>query len=225
MPPKVVALALLLCASGCATAPSLPHGQQAYQLFPPGAPDRPTHNYRIGPLDTISVTVFQEPELSPKGLQVDTAGKVFLPLVGEMQAAGKTPGELADDLSKAYSRRYLENPQVAVAVQDSVSQKVTVGGAVTEPGVFPIKGRTTLLDALAMAKGLSRTGRGEDVAVFRMVDGRRVGAVFDTGRIGQGRSPDPEIIGGDLIIVGKSGLRQAMLDVLLASPFISAVRP
>jgi len=221
-----VALAFTLLAGGCVSAPSqLPTGGSAYQLIPASEPEVNADNYRIGPLDTVSVTVFQEPDLSSKAVQVDTAGKVFLPLVGEVQAGGKTPSELARDLSESYGQRYLENPQVAVAVQESVSQKVTVSGSVTEPGVFAIKGRTTLLDSLAMARGLSRTAKGSQVAVFRTVDGRRVGAVFDADEISRGLKPDPEILGGDVIIVGNSPSRQAFQDLLMASPLLALMRP
>jgi polysaccharide export outer membrane protein len=218
-----VALLLGAALAGCAKSP-LPAGEQAYQTFPAPSDDASVANYRIGALDTIGVTVFQEPDLTSANVQVDAAGNVLLPLIGEVKASDKTSTELADEIAKRLSQRYLTNPQVSVIVQDSVSQHVTVNGSVTEPGVYAIKGRTTLLDAIAMAKGTSRVASLGDVAVFRMINGHRVGGVFNVSKISRGEAPDPEIVGNDTIVVGLSNVKSAWRDLLTASPLIAAFR-
>jgi len=212
-----------LLLTGCAHKPSLPGGDAAYQLIP--APDlkRPIDGYRIGPLDTLSVTVFQEPDLTANAIQVDASGNVILPLIGEVAAAGKTSTGFAREIAAKLSVKYLTDPQVSVIVSESVSQHVTVEGSVTEPGVYAIKGRTTLLDALAMAKGTSNVAALDEVAVFRDVDGHRIGGVFDVGKINRGLAPDPELIGSDTVVVGLSNVKSAWRDILTASGLISTI--
>ncbi|MDH7637278.1 polysaccharide biosynthesis/export family protein [Sphingomonas oryzagri] len=214
---------LSLCGlAGCATRSTLPSGSAAYNTFPPPNTEHSTDNYKIGPLDTIAVTVFQEPDLTSAAIQVDAAGNVLLPLIGQVSAEDKTSTELAAEISSKLSTRYLTNPQVSVIVTDSVSQHVTVNGSVTEPGVYAIKGRTTLLDALAMAKGTSRVAALDQVAVFRMVNGQRIGGLFDVSKINRGLAPDPEIKGSDTIVVGLSNVKAAWRDVLTAAPLLTA---
>lgn len=216
----LVAAALPLAA--CATKSTLPAGESAYTSFPAPSSEHDTDSYKIGPLDTIAVTVFQEPDLTSAAIQVDAAGNVLLPLIGQLKAEDKTSTELASEISQKLSEKYLTNPQVSVIVADSVSQHVTVNGSVIEPGVYAIKGRTTLLDALAMAKGTSRVAALDQVAVFRLVNGQRVGALFDVDKINKGVAPDPEIKGSDTIVVGLSNIKSAWRDVLTAAPLLSA---
>lgn len=179
----------------------------------------------IGPLDTIAVTVFQEPDLTVRDMQVDSGGKVVLPLIGSIQAAGLSATQLADSIAKALAKGMLVNPQVSVVVQNAVSQKVTVQGSVTEPGIYQLQGPTSLLDAVAMAKGPTRVAALGDVAIFRDIDGRKVGAVFNLKQISKGEQADPEIMGNDTVVVGSSGLKAAWRDILTASPLASALRP
>jgi polysaccharide export outer membrane protein len=215
------ATALLLLLGGCSHRPSLPDGTAAYATFPAPHSDHATDAYRIGPLDTLAVNVFQEADLSTAAVQVDASGRVLLPLIGQMDADGKTSTELASQIADKLRAKYLTDPQVSVIVSDSVSQHVTLNGAVTEPGVYAIKGRTTLLDALAMAKGTSRVAALDQVAVFRIVNGKRVGGLFNVSKINRGEAPDPEILGEDTIVVGLSNVKAAWRDILTAAPLLT----
>lgn len=219
----LLALALL---GGCAGT-KLPHGETAYRLYPAapadGASEVPAE-YRLGPLDVISVTVFDEPTLSVANAQVDAGGNVLLPLVGSVHAAGRTSVELASDVAGLLGARYLENPQVAVNVTTAASQKVTVDGAVTEPGIYKLEGRTTLLGALAMAKGTTRVSSLGQVVLFRTVDKEPMAAVFDVGKIRRGQMPDPEIQGDDIVVVGFSNVKGVWRDLLTTAPFVAAFR-
>ena len=223
---KRYTIAALLPLAACANEKlDLPSGNAAYSSIPAPAPGNTVRNYIIGPLDVMNVTVFQEPDLTVKDVQVDATGRVLLPLVGEMRAGGLTANELAHQIATQLSVRYLENPQVAVVISSSASQRVTVEGSVTDPGVFEIRGRTTLLDALAMAKGPTRVARINEVVVFRDINGQHTGAVFDVSAIRTGRMPDPEILGNDTVVVGFSNVKAAWRDFLSTAPLIAIFRP
>jgi len=220
---SIVALALL--AGGCTTPANLPTGAEAYTIIPPPSAATALREYRIQPPDKITVLVFREPDLSLADVEVDSAGKITLPLVGPILAAGKTTEELAGEISSQLGARYLAHPQVSVFVSSASSQRVVVEGSVVQPGIYDVRGRTTLLGALALAKGPSRVAALREVAVFRFVDGQRMAAKFDVPAIRRGEAPDPEILGNDTVVVGFSGLKATWRDILTASPIVAAFRP
>ena len=200
-------------------------GQAAYATMDISKARTPGSDYRIGALDTIDVNIYQEPDLSVKAIEVDASGNVALPLVGSIQANGKTASELSRDVAARLSEHYLKNPQVTVTVANSASQKVTVGGEVMAPGVFEIKGPTTLLQTVALAKGPTTSAQLNEVVVFRNVNGQRMAAVFDIRAIGRGRAADPQILGNDIVIVGFSPARTLWRDILSTVPILNVFRP
>lgn len=177
--------------------------------------------YRIGPSDKLSLTVFQVEDLSFETIYVDASGKLQLPLLGSVQAAGLTPAELSEDLQTRLGERYLRNPQVSVSVTEAASQKVTVDGAVAKPGVYTMRGRTTLLQAVAMAEGGTNIADLKKVAVFRTVEGRRMIAVFDLAAIRRGQAADPEVLGDDIIVVDTSRLNARYRDIIAILPALT----
>lgn len=185
-----------------------------------------TDDYRIGPLDKLNITVFQVKDLTQEAVQVDGSGQVSLPLIGNVMAAGKTTQELAIEIADRLQGKYLQSPQVSVWVQEAVSQKVTIDGAVREPGVYTMSGPTTLLQAVAMAKGpdlkLANLSR---VAVFRSVNGQRTVAVFNLKAIRAGKAPDPVIFGNDVVVVDGSAIKSTFREVLAALPGLAIFRP
>tara|TARA_R110000764_G_scaffold148791_2_gene236584 strand:- start:869 stop:1483 length:615 start_codon:yes stop_codon:yes gene_type:complete len=196
--------------------------------------DQPTEvvGNQIGVLDLLSVLVFQVPDLTFVGnnaIRVDASGLIEMPLIGTLQAAGKTPAELGADIRARLASRYLQNPQVTVRVAEAANQKITVDGAVTEPGVYETKGQTSLLQAVAMAKGATRVADLRSVAVFRTVDGQRMVAVFDLAAIRNGYAADPVLQGDDVVIVDTSRLSVTMREILAALPafgtFAYVLRP
>ena len=229
---KYVGLAIFLAMLGTnadakTAMTNLPSGVAAYSVIPADGAQSTTAtaDYRIGALDTVDVTVFQEPDLSAKALQVDAAGQIALPLVGTVQATGKTPAELSRELEKLLGAKYLRNPQVTVTVAASVSQKVSIQGEVREPGVYPLSGPTTLLGVLSMAKGESEVASLKQVVVFREINGQRMGAMFDVASIRKGQAADPTIQGNDMIVVGSSGAKKFWRGVVNAAPVFSIFRP
>lgn len=217
-----------LALSGCSNKPlDLPSGQDAYAIFPPGTSLPPMQDYRIGPSDTISINVFNEPEFSAPQLKVDVGGNINIPLVGRVRASGKTTDELGRELAGAFTTGgYLVNPRVTVNMVDSVAQRVTIDGEVTQPGIYPLTGPTTLLDAIAMSRGTTRTARVKEVAIFRVVDGQQKAAKFDLGAIRRGEAPNPVLQGNDVVVVGFDRLSGAWRDFLQSAPvFALFLRP
>jgi len=192
--------------------------------LPFAAPAPVSGEYRIGPLDQLNVTVFQVENLSVEKAQVDAAGQVQLPLVGSVHAAGMTTDQLAAFV-KSKLVAYLQHPEVAVTVVQAASQKVTVDGAVVESGVYELRGRTTLMQAVAMAKGPNRTANIRRVAVFRTVSGQRMAAVFDLQSIREGKSPDPDLQGDDIVVVEGSALKGAWREIVGTLPALAIFRP
>lgn len=189
------------------------------------APDRPA---LIGPLDTIEVDVFGVPELS-REMQVDASGRISMPLIGTVDARGKTAGELAEAIEGALGGRYVRDPDVTINIKSSVSQVVTIDGEVVEPGLYPVTNQMTLLRAVASAKGLSEFARENDVVILRTVEGRRMAGLYDIEAIRRGMYDDPPIYANDVVVVGDSPARRLFRDFvslapLLASPLVAILR-
>ena len=231
---SLIAMALPAVAA-CSTGGGLGNadvarGTAAYQvLSAPGEQvvSMSSGTYRVAPYDTLSVSVFQEPDLStPSGspLPVDANGNVSLPLIGSMPAAGKTTDELGVIIASKLAAKYLKNPQVTVSVASSAPQKVTVQGEVTHPGVFDIKGKTTLLDAISLAQGETRLASINEVAVFRNVNGVRQGALFNVDEIRRGLAPDPQLYASDTVIVGRSKGKEMWQNILSVNPLFGIFR-
>ena len=163
--------------------------------------------YRIGPQDVLEINVNQLPELT-RTVQVDPGGKILLPLIGQVQAVGRTSPELSADIADALRKTYMKDPQVTVGVKEAQGQKVTVEGAVGSPGVYPLAGPTSLLQAVALAKGVdNKLANEHHVGVFRTIGGVRRSAFYDLAQIRSGKADDPPIYGNDVVVVDTSGTK------------------
>jgi polysaccharide export outer membrane protein len=169
-------------------------------------------DYRIGAHDLLQITVFQVEELS-RQVRVNSSGMISLPLVGAVHAGGLTVAELEAGISKALGKDLVQDPQVTVFVQEFTSQRVTVEGAVTKPGIFPLTGKTTLLQTIALAQGLDPMADPQGIVIFRMVKGKKMAALFDIKRIRHGDMDDPLIYGDDIVVVDRSGGRSFIKGV------------
>ena len=169
--------------------------------------------YRIAPSDLIEISVFQVPELS-KTVRVGVSGTITLPLIGLVNANNLTGRELEGLIADKLKEKYLQDPQVSVFIKEYTSQRLTVEGSVNKPGVFPISGRTTLLQAVAMAGGLDKVADENDVKVFRdRPDGTRETIQYDLEPIRGGKVKDPYLMANDMVVVGKSEGRATFNDV------------
>jgi polysaccharide export outer membrane protein len=179
---------------------------------PGGSASMQADDYKIAPLDILDISVFQVPDLT-KTVQVSSSGQISLPLIGTVQASGKSPAELERQLGSVLGAKYLQSPQVSVFVKEYTSQKVTVEGSVNKPGIYPMTGKTTLLRAIALAGGLDRVADPRGIVVFREVDGKRQAAKFDLPAIRSGSADDPVIAGGDVVVVDEHGGKTALRGI------------
>jgi polysaccharide export outer membrane protein len=163
------AAAVLLLGVACASS-------RPSQLIGDRPPDGP---YRIGREDVLEVVVWREPELS-RVVPVRPDGKISLPLAGEMEAAGKTPGELQVELTRALGP-YVRDASVAVLVKEINGDRFYVLGEVHKPGAFPLRGPVSVVQAIALAGGRGDFA-GDDVVWLRKArDGKtdRIRLSFD----------------------------------------------
>jgi polysaccharide export outer membrane protein len=221
---SAIAGAALLTASCADTrGGSIPYDRP---LATPDAPKVQTleSNYRIAPLDKLTIKVFKSDELSGD-YDVDLAGHISLPLVGELEAVNLTTAQLDDELTQKLGQKYFENPDVSVAIKESTAHVVTVDGAVKQSGQFPVAGPVTLIQAVAMAKGTSEDANARRVAVFRMIDGKRQAAAFDLTAIRRGNAQDPPIYPGDIVVVDGSKVKAFQKQLFQSWPLLSVFRP
>jgi len=219
--------ALAVAITGCSGGPPFV-GREGLTVVPSGELPPPTREdlsteigtALIGPLDQLSVEVFGVPELT-RNVQVDAGGRISLPLTGMIEAAGKTPQEVALIVQERLQGRYVRSPRVSVNLVNPVSQMITVEGEVREPGMFPVGGRMTLMRSIARARGLTEFARINHVVVFRRVGDQNMAALYDLRAIRQGIYADPPIYANDVISVGDSQARRVFRDVLQASGLIT----
>lgn len=172
--------------------------------------------YKIGPQDTLDFAVFKAPELQ-RTVQVSENGTVNLPLLGDMQASGRTATELEKDLAARLGKKFLQNPQVSITIREYNSQRITLEGAVKKPGVYPLRGKTTLLQMVAMADGFTDIGDAT-VMIFRQEGNQRVAAKFDLAEIRAGTAKDPVLQAGDTIVAPTSSTKEAFATIMKALP-------
>ncbi|HEX7877414.1 MAG TPA: polysaccharide biosynthesis/export family protein [Sphingobium sp.] len=217
---RLTGLAACALLGACSTVEDAPKGEAAYAVIP--AAPAVGMDYRISPDDVLRIQIYHEPGLSLEDAQVTAAGMVRMPLIGEVSVAGLSAGEAADVIAGRLGERYLVSPQVTLFVKKAVGRRITIDGEVRDPGLFPIEGRIGLLQAVAMAKGPTRLASVKQIVVVRQVEGGRTAAMFDLSAIRKGQAPDPEILGGDTIIVGLSRAKAILGGALLAAPVIGA---
>ena len=177
-------------------------------------------DYRIGAQDLLAISVFGVQELN-KEVRVNSNGQISLPLIGGVMAGGRTIPELEDDLAKKYSTGYLQNPQVSVFVKEFTSQRITLEGAFNKPGIYPITGRTTLLQGVAIGGGLNdQLADPGGIVVMRNVGGKRMAAVYDLRQVRRGTVENPELYGDDIIVVEQSGSKTMFRRIIESIPVL-----
>ena len=181
-------------------------------------------DYKIAPMDKLSVKVFKMEDLSGD-YDVDLAGNISLPLIGQIEAANLTTAQLDDQLTQKLGSKYLEHPDVSVAIKASTAHVVTVDGAVREGGSYPVAGPISLIQAVAMAKGTSEDANARRVAVFRTIGGQRQAAAFDLTSIRRGQATDPQIFPGDIVVVDGSSVKATQKQILQSIPLLSIFGP
>ena len=218
----VLLLALAACASGgggkianTSTEPLPPPDTTSSSGAYQGASD-----YRIGAQDLLGISVFGVEELN-KDVRVNSNGQISLPLIGAVMAGGKSIPELEAELAKKYAAGFLQNPQVTVFVKEFTSQRITLEGALNKPGIYPITGRTSLLQAIALAGGVDdKVADLGGIVVMRHVNGKRMAAVYDLRQVRRGVVDDPQMYGDDIIVVEQSGSKTAFRRFIESMPVL-----
>lgn len=174
--------------------------------------DMTSEDYRIAPLDVLEISVFGVPELT-RTAQVSSSGTITMPLIKTIKAGGQTASGLEREIARKLQASYLQEPQVSVFIKEYNSQRITVDGAVKKPGIYPITGKVSLLQAIALAEGLALVADPSGVMVFRTVGEKRMGARFDINRIRSGKQSDPMLKAGDIVMVDESAARTTLRDI------------
>jgi polysaccharide export outer membrane protein len=172
-----------------ATAPAPPTGVE----LPPG--------YVIGPDDILTVVFWRDKEMSTE-VAVRPDGKVTLPLVNDIDAAGKTPDQLRQHITEAASR-FVEAPTVTVVVKAINSRKVFITGMVSKSGAFPLSGPTTVLQLISMAGGLHEFADSKNIIINRIENGKQVALKFNYNDVRKGKKLEQniELKPGDTVVV------------------------
>lgn len=157
--------------------------------------------YKIGAQDVLNISVWKNPELT-QTVPVRPDGKISMPLLNDVQAAGLTPNELRDHVTEAL-KKYVTDPVVTVVVTQINSQRVYITGEVTHPGAFPLLPGTTILQALSSAGGFTNFANMKKIYMFRTVNGKRVDFPFDYKDVIHGKKLDENVVlqAGDTIVV------------------------
>lgn len=158
-------------------------------------------NYLIGAQDVLDISVWKEPEVS-RVVPVRPDGKISLPLLNDVQAAGLTPPQLATQITDSL-KKYVTNPQVTVIVTTINSQRVYILGEVTRPGAFPILPGMSVLQALSSAGGFTQYASVKKIFVRRFENGKEVKYPFNYKDVINGKNPEQDILlkAGDTIVV------------------------
>src|SRR5438876_3497472 len=158
-------------------------------------------SYKIGPQDVLRIDVWKEPEIS-RSVPVRPDGKVSLPLLNDVQAAGLTAMELANVISEGL-KKFMNNPQVTVSVSEINSRRVYVTGEVTRPGAFPLLPNMTVLQALSSSGGFTQFAKLKNIYVLRIEDGKQVKLPFNYKDAVNSKRPDQNVLlqSGDVIVV------------------------
>ncbi|MCB1822853.1 MAG: polysaccharide biosynthesis/export family protein, partial [Candidatus Competibacteraceae bacterium] len=170
--------------SAPAALPTVVTSAPATAATPVEAPN----DYLIGPQDLLKIEVFGVEDLN-RSVRVNSRGQIALPLVGLVQAEGLTGEQLAADIAARLAKDYLQNPQVTIFIEEFTSQRTAVVGAVKTPGVYPLKGRTTLMQIVASAGGTTSVASGAAMVLRPEPGGTRKMLQYDLVAIRDGEVP------------------------------------
>jgi len=162
-----------------------------------------TSEYTIGPEDVLEITVWRNTDLS-KVVAVRPDGRISLPLIGDIGAAGRTASELALAIAERL-KEFKENPQVSIVVKEVNSYAIYVLGEISKPGKYPLKSKTTLLQAITLASGFTPAAARNKIVVFRFgeQDGKdiKIKASYDDIIMRDESPQNIQLKPGDTIVV------------------------
>ena len=195
---------IVLIATSCAYSQDAQKTPPASGTTAKPAPEAKSANaeeYRIEPQDLVRIDVWKEPDIS-RTIPVRPDGKISLPLMNDVQAAGLTAMELAGSIREGLSK-YITSPQVTVTVSEINSRRVYVTGEVMRPGAQPLLPNMTALQALTSAGGFTQFAKTKSIYILRIEDGKQVKHPFNYKAVLDGKHPEDNIQlqPGDVIVV------------------------
>lgn len=177
--------------------------------------------FQLQAFDRLRIEVFGVEALQ-RTVSVDGDGRFAFPLVGQLQASGKTPAELADEIEQALrGANYVRNPDVTVTILEAPGRTVAVDGQVKRAGEYPVLPNATLMRAVALAGGVTEDSRIDDVVLFRNIGDKHYVGLYNLGAIRRGGYPDPQIFSGDVVVVGESNQRRLLQSFLQTIPLLT----
>lgn len=176
-------------------------------------------DYQIGSSDLLNIKVFQADELS-REVRVDANGNINLPLLGTVSIAGLTQTEAENKLADLMRQSLLQDPQVTIFIKEFTSQRITIEGEVSKPGIYPINGKMTILQALAIAGGPASLADMKNVVLFRQKDNKDQAYLINLNNIQNGTNKDFLLRNEDKIVIHRSDSRYWLKE---ASTFLSPI--
>jgi polysaccharide export outer membrane protein len=164
-----------------------------------GSVDPAPVDYVIGPADVLSVVFWRDDQLTSQVL-VRPDGKISLPLLDDVQAAGLTPEELRDRLTDE-ARRFVTDAKVTVVVREINSRRVFITGLIANPGAYPLTQSMTALQLIATAGGLQDFAKSKEIRIVRLDQGARTSLRFNYDETAKGEAEDVELKPGDTVVV------------------------
>ena len=212
------------CATGpqpIGTAPGIEQAELTQLPAPSPADFGPSADLLlVQPLDKLQINVFGVPELS-REFRVGADGAIDYPLIGEVQAFGRSSSEIAQEIERRLRGPYVLEPEVSVDVTERTERLITIGGEVQTPGRYPVIITMSLLEAVAVGGGTSVNAELEDVLIFRELNGQQYIGAYNLKAIQRGNYPDPQVYPEDIIMVGNSPARQRLQGILAVAPLIT----
>lgn len=171
------------------------------------------YEYRIGVRDLIELQVFQVEELNHTS-RVNSNGFISVPLLGHVKLLGLNIQEAESLLERKLGEEYLQDPHVTLFIKEFESQRITLEGWAKDPGVYPLKGRTTLMQAIAMGSGLDRLADPTQITIFRKrTDGKTQGYIVSLDKVRAGDIEDPLVYNDDIIVIPQHGGKALIEDI------------
>lgn len=178
----------------------------------------------IAAQDKLEITVFKVPDLT-RELRVGTDGMITFPLVGQIRASGLRPAQLEQAIARKLAATYMKDPQVTVVVKESVQNRVTVEGAVKKPGVFPVIGSMTVLQAVAMAEGFTANADASGAVLLRKSSSGQISQqAIDIAAIRQGRMQDLLLLQDDRLFIPEATYKRFTVAGEVNSPGLFELR-
>ena len=193
------AIGTMLAAWGLQAQEAAKNSSTQTRPVTPSAAATTDASYKIGPQDVLRIDVWKETEIS-RSVPVRPDGKISLPLLNDVQAAGFTAMELANAITEGL-KKFINNPQVTVTVTEINSRRVYVTGEVTRPGAYPLLPNMTALQALTSAGGFTQFSNPKKIYVLRNESGKQVKHPFNYKAVLDGKQDDIPLQPGDTIVV------------------------